>query len=381
MLTYRLHQGRSANDPLTLFVWSHPSTEREVLRRRQQAFQLLIQPFPWVQLYCPDQDEIKAHLCHNSRVLKKASYLRNKFGKDTFHAVYYAHDISADFIAQTAMQAFPNAERVCFGDAFGVVYSNDYFTNLTYPLGGIHEIFRQPRLALRNILFRLKRTWTLPSRKCRMDASHAVLMLPCDPGGDFLEGKVLLPVNQDCLHDVLDGLSNAAKRHLMKRNHWVDKGVDLGFVMLLGSFSESRLTSEHQECALYAEVARLHIAPGSRIILKPHPVSDKKKLKRIVQALSSRYDLVVAESDEFPIETMPWLVKQSKVLSFSYSSVSLIYLYGSTVLHVMNESRINEFFPEQTREWMNESNKLYLGQLAIARQLRSKQPEVSPCQK
>lgn len=78
---------------------------------------------------------------------------------------------------------------------------------------------------------------------------------------------------------------------------------------------------------------------------------------------------------------MPSLAKNYKIISFSYSSVSLLYLYGSAVLHAMNETLINMFFPEETRLWMRESNALYLQQIDIARRLSGKQSEALICQK
>ena len=380
VMSYRRHRGKDAKAPLTVLVWSHPATEHKTRERRLQAFNVLLEGFPWATLFFPEQDEVKAHLSHNSRVMRKADYLRGKYGKSAFAAVYYAHDISADFIAQSAMQAYPNASRVCFGDALGVVYSNDYFTDHTYPVGAV-EAFSRSIQTIRNLLFRLKRTWTLPTRGRRLDTEHALLILPCDPGGDFLLGKELQPVDYESLIHVLDCLSRSAERYLIKQKCWIEGDANSNVVMLLGSYSESRLTSEIQECALYVEAARLHILPGSKIILKAHPVSQPEKIALIKQALSVHYDTVVVTNDEIPIETLPSLAKHYKIISFSYSSVSLTYLYGSAVLHAMNDIMINTFFPEETRFWMRESNALYLQQIDIARRLSSKQSEALACQK
>jgi hypothetical protein len=380
VMSFRRHCGKDAKAPLTVLVWSHPATEHKPRERRLQAFKVLLEGFPWVTLCFPEQNEVKAHLSHNSLVMRKADYLRGKFGPSAFAAVYYAHDISADFIAQSAMQAYPNASRVCFGDALGVVYSNDYFTDHTYPVGAV-KAFSRPIQTIRNLLFRIKRTWTLPPRRLRLDAEHAVVILPCDPGGDFLIGKELQSVDSESLCYVLDGLSNSAERHLIKKKCWGEGDANSSVVMLLGSYSESRLTSDIQECALYVEAARLHISPRSKIILKAHPVSQPEKLAFIKQALSAHYETVVLTSDDIPVETMPSLAKNYKILSFSYSSVSLLYLYGSSVLHAMNDTLINTFFPKETQFWMHESNALYLQQIDIAKRLSGKHPGGLVCQK
>lgn len=377
-MSYRRHCGKNAKAPLTVLAWSHPATEHKTRERRLQAFKVLLESSPWITLFFPEQNEVKSHLSHNSRVIRKAGYLRGKFGQSAFAAIYYAHDISADFIAQSAMQAYPNASRVCFGDALGVVYSNDYFTDHTYPVGAA-EVFKRPMQTIRNLLFRLKRTWTLPSRKYRLNADYAVLVLPCDPGNDFLVGKKLQTVDFETLSHVLHNLSSSAEQYLSKQTKYVDGDPSSSVVMLLGSYSESRLISEIQECDLYVEVARLHIFPGSKIILKAHPVSQPEKIALIKQALSAHYETIVVINDDIPIETMPLLAKQYKIISFSYSSVSLLYLYGSAVLHAMNDALIDKFFPEDKRIWMRESNALYLHQIDIALHLRSKQLEGLAC--
>jgi hypothetical protein len=379
-MSFRRHCGVDAKAPLVVLVWSHPATGHKTRARRLEAFKVLLGGFPWVKLFFLERDEVRVHFSHNKRVIKKADYLRNKFGLNAFTAVYFAHDISADFIAQSAMQAYPKASRVCFGDALGVVYSNDYFTDCTYPVGVV-EAFSRPMRTIRNLLIRLKRTWTLPSPRHRLDAEHALLILPCDPGGDFLLGKQLLTVDYESLCFVLNNLSNSAEQHLIKQKCWGDGSMDTSVIMLLGSYSESGLTSNIQECAMYVEAARLHISPESKIILKSHPASQPEKIELIKQALSLRYKTVVVINEDIPIEAMPSLVKYYNIVSFSYSSVSLLYLYGSRLVHAMNDNFINTFFPKEAQFWMRESNALYLQQIDVAALLRIKEPEELVCQK
>ncbi len=307
----------------------------------------------------PSRDEIKQRLSQNTRVLSKARYLRKKFADENFSAVYYAHDVSADFIAQAAMQAFPGAARVCFGDALGVVQSNAYFTRMTFPL-------RSGRL--QNLLYRLKRAWTLPSVRPVLDAEYVVPILLCDPGKDFMLGKTLVPVNAGVLGDIVDRMARSTHRHLTEKGRLPAELAGDRVVMILGSYSESGLTSEEQERAMYTEVAsRLPLT--STISLKAHPVSGEAKISRIAEALSQKHPVTIVNSDEIPIEAMPFLVKDTKVISFSYSSVSLPLLHGINVLHALDAPLIDAYFPDRSRRWMNESNELYLNQIKVVRAL------------
>ena len=361
VMSYRRHHGRDVKAPLTVLVWSHPATVHKTRARRLQAFKMLLEGFPWATLFFPEQNEVKAHLSHNSRVMRKADYLRGKYGLNAFTAVYFAHDISADFIAQSAMQAFPNAVRICFGDALGVVYSNDYFTDHTYAVGAAEALSR-PMQTIRNLLFRLKRVWTLPSRSRRLNAEHAVLILPCDPGGDFLRGKQLLLVDIASLTEVLNTLSEATSLSINgKYNTSADR--QNAVVILLGSYSESKLTTEGQERDLYTQAARENIAKNQKIVLKPHPASSAEKTLRIQRALSAAYTVEIEDYDELPAEFIPALAEFDCVISFSYSSVSLKYLYGIDVLHALTDEMIKTYFPVKSWSWMRNSNDLYLEQL------------------
>ncbi|QOD82911.1 MULTISPECIES: polysialyltransferase family glycosyltransferase [Chromobacterium] len=367
VLSFRRHHGMLQTAPLHVLVWSPETTSYSTYKKRLEIFHILLGGFPWATLSFPDPNEVRVHLSHNAKVLDKASYLRHKFSEAKIDAIYYAHDISADFIAQSAMQAFLAAKRICFGDALGVVYSNDYFTELTYPLGNIIHAISQPATTVRNLLFRLKRNWTLPRKDCRLDACYVVPILPCDPGGDFLAGKNLVLVDDASLFLALRTLSQAAERHLDNKNKAITTlNQPPIFVMLLGSYSESRLTSEDQEIRLYIEIADQYVPAGGRIFLKAHPVSQQDKITRITKALSSNFEIIEISADEWPIELMPSLIKGNQVLSLSYSSVSLSYLYGFQVTHVLNRKLINKFFPKKNQSWVLESNELYLQQLDFA---------------
>ncbi len=370
VIQLRRHEGVASTAPLLVLVWSDPGVAESVLRKREEAFELLLAPFTWVRLVFMPPEHVRVNLSANLRVATKARYLQQRFGANAFAAIYYAHDIGSDFFAQSAMQAFPRATRVCFGDALGVVYSNAYYTDQTFPIAPLLRCLRRPVQTLRNILWRLKRRWTLPLPGDRLDAQYAALILPCDPGGDFLSGKRVLVVDQRTLRIVLDGLAGAVAHCVTATHSGVDVGVGARFVMLLGSFSESGLTTEPHECAMYVEAAQLHAPSGSVILLKAHPASYSGKVQRIADALAERYRVEFAGNDALPIEALRALVENHRVISFSYSSVSLLYLYGSAVIHAMTTEMIEKYFPADTQRWMHESNDLYLEQMEKARALR-----------
>lgn len=361
VLRFRRHFGDASDSPLTVLVWTHPSISDTAWHQRLQTFRLLLERFAWIKLYFPTQNEIQSHLSHNFRVAAKARYLKNKFGNDAFKAIYYAHDISADFIAQSAMKAFPRADRVCFGDGLGLFYSNDYFTKQTYPLTRTCAGDGWPLSAFRNWLFRIKRAWTLPFfDKATFGCQYVVPILPSDPGGDYLRGKQVMLVDNASITEVLNMLSEAAGQ-FVEGGHVADRRNAV--VMLLGSYSESKLTTEDQELDLYTHAAQENIAKDQKIVLKPHPASSAEKTMRIQKALATAYTVEIADCNELPVEFIPTLVEFKKIISFSYSSVSLRYLYGIDVLHALTDDTIKTYFPVKSWAWMQSSNDLYLEQL------------------
>jgi hypothetical protein len=364
--TYRQHKKIDVTAPLYVLIWISPATNNDIRSRRLNAFHAILQEFPWITILAPNRQELMSNLSPNTQVNKKAIYLRKMFGKKLIDAVYYSHDISADFIAQSTMQAFPAAERICFGDALGVVYTNNYFTEQAFPVG----VFSKKNRGLScigNLIRRIKRSWTLPRKNQRFDANYAVLILPCDPGGDFLPGKKLLQVPDGILFMILNLLSTKVEQYVNSVKIESMEGIIPSYVMLLGSFCESRLITEAREIELYIEVARQHVLLGRRIVLKGHPVSSQEKINRIANALrAANFEVSVTSTDELPIELMPSLIMDNIILSLSYSSISLTYLYGAKVRHVLDRDLIHGFFPKSTRSWILDSNKLYLEQLEIA---------------
>jgi hypothetical protein len=367
----RLQQAKEVHAPATLLVWSDPGVGDQALAQRQRAFDLLLREFPWVSLVFPSARDILANLSANFTVAKKAAHLRQRFGNGAFASVFYAHDMGSDYIAQSAMQAFPQATRVCFGDALGVVYSNDYYTRLTYPVGSLADWLAKPWRTLVNLLWRCKRAYTLPAKTDRLDAHIAALILPSDPGGDFLPGKVLLEINRSTLDAIADSLAQGVESDTARNDpnpSHADKHL-----MLLGSFSESGFTTPAQEEAMYLEVVQEHVPAGATLILKAHPASYGDKTRAIATTLASHCKVKMTTADALPIEALKRMATCRSVISFSYSSVSLHYLYGSHVVHAMTTERINRYFPAHIRPWMQDSNDLYLKELAAATNKREQQ--------
>lgn len=379
LLSLRRAQAMAEDSPAIALIWMPPGTPRETRERRLRTFSALLDQFPWVKLLAPSDEEISNHLSQHLTVMRKAAYLRGLLASPGISDMHYAHDISADFLAQSVMQAFPRATRVCYGDALGVVYENSYFESVTYPLHDLRTLLKEPVGYARNIAARLRRRWLRPGRTRQLEATHASLILPCDPGQNFLRNKSMLPIQRRLVLDLLRALASGLRNRKLEALP-IRAEQEQACLMILGSYAESKLCTVENEVALYVDAARRHVPAGGTLILKPHPASRREKVALIAQSLSAGYNvgIVDEEMDEVPVETLVDATAQLRILSFSYVSVSMTYLGARHVEHVLTDELIDSHFPPRTRDWIRDSNKLYLDQLMVASKL-NKHSESLPC--
>lgn len=269
--------------------------------------------------------------------------------------IYYAHDLSSDFWNQALMQAFPKAKRICYGDALGLVYSQSYFTQLMY------QIYDQKKLLIHNILARIKRYFLYPSKKKQLQADEAILAIPCDPGGDFLPNCKLSRLKREALQSCVKNLAEKIPEYSRHMQEIVSSG-EACYLLMLSNFTESKLTTLEHEIALYKDILAIHAQKTSIVILKPHPAYHPHCFNAIVQNLSQEYQIKVIAPQFYhlPIELAETLIQHCTLLSLSYSSISLPYIYAKRVSHVLTQELINKHFSPEKINWFTQSNDLYL---------------------
>ncbi|ASQ46412.1 polysialyltransferase family glycosyltransferase [Legionella clemsonensis] len=293
---------------------------------------------------------------NNIPVIFRAKFLYKKLKNYPLTEIFFSHDISSDFWNQTLMHAFPKATRVCYGDALGLVYSHHHFTQLMYRLKQSNKII------LTNILARLKRKFFYPSKKKQLLAHQAILTIPCDPGNDFLTQCELSIISQQELRDCVKNLADALpdfKTHLKELT--LQSAVPC-FLLMPSNFTESKLTTLENEIALYQEILNTHTPKGSQIIIKPHPAHNPIFLQAIIEVLKKNYEIYLVDNQyhHLPIELAESLIQGCEVLSVSYSSISIPYIYNKPVKHVLTQEMIDKYFSREKKYWFTESNNLYL---------------------
>lgn len=269
--------------------------------------------------------------------------------------IFYAHDISSDFCNQTLFHLFPKAERICYGDSLGLVYSYSYFQHLMFQQQG-------RRFSARHLIGSFKRFLVYPRPSKRLQAHHAILGIPCDPGGDFLTQCQLHIPPVSLMRLVTQDLSHSLPAFVHYQQTILAMVKFPVFIFITSNLYESKLTSLKNEIALYQDILKTHVPPEATIILKPHPASSEKGIDSLMASLSLSYQVHVIPKQflTIPIELAQIFIQKTRLLSISYSSISIPFLYERAVQHVLTEELIQHYFLPERQQWMLESNALFL---------------------
>ena len=362
VFSYRQTKGQAQDDPVMVVVWCAPSVDDRTRELRLQTFQTLLTVVNGAFLVFFSREETAGDLSTSRQVDDKAQYFREHHLSMPVGDVFFSHDISEDFSAQMLMRACPDAERICFGDAWGLVYSNTYFESITYPCG-VGLALKAPATWSLNLLVRYRRRRVRGPRYLWLDARFVILILPNDPGLDFLPGKTQLKVGRETVEQVIAMLGSVVSGGNFSLSRQPDA------VLLVGSFAESRLCDESNELALYADVLAELLPSDSALLVKGHSAATRHKILKIAEqsARNNCVEVIPETLSELPIEILAGVWPEARIVSFAYASVSLTYLKREGVLHAMHNLMIDKYFPPSSHAWMKSSNDLYLSEMEIAR--------------
>ena len=293
----------------------------------------------------------------------RAHFIRQRYKQYSIREIFYAHDLSADFLTQTFTHAFPKATRICFGDALGIVYSQDYFTKLMYSERNLltQSIYRRTLHNVKSWLKLKRRQFVLP--KNALKASFAILILPCDPGNDVLTNTPFQVPSKSDLQSILDLLTSGLDCNDSVTEKLIDNTSKPIIFLALSNLTDSKLARFESELMLYQEIVDKHVPKDSLLIIKLHPGTHQTTLMSLKSKLTHACEIhyIDLEYSVYPIELhKKLLLKADKILSISYTSISLPYLYGREVCHVLDNALIETYFESHAQNWVKKGNQEYL---------------------
>lgn len=345
-------------EKLIVFVWLPKGLSDVAKLNRKAFFNKALSVFHAAQVVFSDEIMALNQVGHLTSVLQKAKILKQHFGEQNIARFYYSHDLTSDFMSQAFMQAYPNAYKVSFGDGFGLFYDKNYFEKQFFPIHIRPRSLADCRSWTKNLLSRIKRAWSLWTCSKIYAADIFLGILPQEASPHFFEDNPVQTIDKGLVLNLNEQFLEVLK----------DENPNIGqdeqkYIFLMGSYFESKLMSLENELNLYADVFEKHVPKNSIIVLKTHPAAHPEKLQELKNRFQHDYQWIEMPLSDMPIEWMSNLLKNAKVISFSYASIALKYLYDIQVIHVLNQELIHLYFYTKSILWMSESNQMYLDKI------------------
>jgi tetratricopeptide (TPR) repeat protein len=250
---------------------------------------------------------------------------------DAFTEVYFSHLVGGH-AAQLCLRAFPQASRVTYGESMGLMEDKDYvLASITG--AGWDESTQHLR------------------RRPEPDATKAVLILPADQTGDCLQGKELFVVPRDLALQVIADFQITSPELGAYSRELLRQASGPKFLFIAANLSDIGIVSPEGERDLYVEMIESCAPSGASILIKAHPLSTFPIDILTAEKLRSRYDvhIVSPEFNRYPMELWSDLLRECEVISLSYCSISLEYLFEKPVHYPLNIDIIKKYIDE--RAW------------------------------
>jgi hypothetical protein len=271
-------------------------------------------------------------------------------------------------IAELAMNAFPNARHVTFGDALGSVYDKELHLGMASGKNRKDLAMARhtpgPPKSLASSVKRALKTCVL-GRPKPLQATKAVLVLPMDQTGQCLRDKKLLVVPKNIVERLLRQCERALPELSDYTASLLDSTPQPRFLLMLENFADGSFTTLEHEASLCEDIVRRHVPGGATVVLKAHPLAVAQLDKTLAARLSADYTVrcVSPAYSRYPMELWGDLVRSCQVISFSYCSISLTFLYDKAVIYPMTDALIERYIPSRFWDSYKNADALYQGQL------------------
>jgi hypothetical protein len=351
----------NGNISVTMVVY-WPGAAEEMIDELGDVVKKLTSEFPYIETVSTLSHAEFMHLVNPVGPLDSTSAVKEFIGKTDIHEIYYAHDVVGD-LYQLLCSTYPDAKRICFGDALGIVYERE--VHLSYLRAVNKELaIKQSVLGrIKQVVNQLFGTSLVPEQVPLKDYKphKAALILPVDQSGNFLKNTPLTVISKNIASVVIGQCSESCR----SLNDYLNTTVETYsnkclYLLLTDNFSEGNFIDFDREIDMYCSTIRAHCEPGSVVFLKSHPGETLTRNQRIVDSMGADYTVVELDKrfKRYPIELWKELVQQTTVICLSYPVLSLKYLYDIDVVQPMDHAFIEQWFPEWT--WRSYKNSLTL---------------------
>jgi hypothetical protein len=248
--------------------------------------------------------------------------IQRLFGTSHYDEIFYPHDV-VGHLYQLLCLAYPDARRICFGDAMGIVFQKKF------------------RLGLLG----LKPPTDQSNNSCRPDI--AALILPVDQSGGFLEKVPLIVCRKDTVLEVIDECIQATPelQRYLRRLSKISRGRTR-FLLLTENNAEAQFIDFRREIKMYIDLVVSQVEPNGVVFLKGHPGETLPRNEHLCHSLRGKVEVVELDKrfKRYPVELFGDFLDGCKVICMSYPTLSLKYLYNIDVVNPADESFIKKWF-------------------------------------
>ena len=301
----------------------------------------------WDKVIFINGTEMKA--LARGRYSKRITRLQTILGYSLFHEIHLARDFIGEG-SPLIINSYPNAKKILYGDALGVVLVEDNFSlNRDWHFKHLARSFAS------NLKKNVKTLLFGKSKKYPFDT--AVLILPIDVSGKGLESIPLMVPDRRFVTECFAAFSETTIQPTSKTNLLIDK-TKSSYLILLSNLSAAGLMTQTNEIALYIDIIMQHIPHESLIYLKKHPRDSADIIKSVKNRLAD-YNIVTdhGELEMFPVELWHTHLHECVFVPiFSGSAINIKYLYDIDPLFTLDTQKIRKYIsPEKVSYVINEN--------------------------
>lgn len=251
---------------------------------------------------------------------------------------------------QLLIAAYPNAERIAYGDGIGYYFGPQVFLPA-----------RPQRSPVRDLLRRLggQRLPPAPPNLPSPPFHRGFMLLP-EIFGDVPPMPVTVPER----HFILETIDRAAA--VLPARQRLTLPVDRPVVLFLpGNYAQAGWTSRRAEVAAYVERLRPSADNGSLLLVKPHPRSTRRDLAALRAVLGRHYasvQILEPPQSHMPIEVLIHSAAgnggQIQAVGFTTAVISLAYLYGIPCRVGFGEAVLTRYFRRNRAQMLDNERQL-----------------------
>jgi len=258
--------------------------------------------------------------------------------------IFFAHDVVGEAIDRLKT-AFPRARWICYGEGMGVAFDKRH----------VLDLLQNERPTFLNRLGIRKK----PASWCEY-----VLAIPADQTGSLVEQRSLRVIPRSIVKTFIDQIRSKCPAIAEFETKTIGHRSRCALLMT-ENHAEGNFIKIDDEVALYVDILRKNVEPGAVVLVKPHPAEQFNRANAI-RAAAPEFSILDTphELRRFPVEVMSGLASNSTCICMSYPSVSLKYLYSTSVIQPMTKAIIKRWFPPNVWRSYMDALRIYDEQIA-----------------